>query len=226
MPKWASITLAVVNTILFAGYPVVVYVGLTEWGPRSVALLLLLCVVPGLLIRLATTARAHLWPVLRVPLTVLATLGLGAVLDDPRMLLAMPVLINCVLFVNFATSLRGEVSIVERFARVQDPDLPPGGPAYCRKVTKVWCGFFVVNGAIAGVLALVGPTSWWALYTGGIAYLLIGLLFTVEFIVRKAIFRRFGSSLPDRILAPILGPGPVSRPPNTAAEPNSPKPPT
>ncbi len=204
-PTWAKVTLAVINSILIGGYPVLVYVGLTRWGPRSLAVLLVACIVPGLLIRLWTTAREHLWPVLRIPLTILATLAVGAAIDDARVLLVMPVLINAVLLANFAGSLRGEVSIVERFARIQDPELPPGGPAYCRKVTWVWCGFFVINGTVAGVLALAAPIAWWALYTGALAYILIGVLFTAEFIVRKAIFRRFGSSVPDRIVARILG---------------------
>ena len=55
-------------------------------------------------------------------------------------------------------------------------------------------------------LALFAPLAWWSLYTGLVAYFLMGLLFTVEFVVRKATFRRFGDSLPDRVLARILRP--------------------
>jgi uncharacterized membrane protein len=45
-------------------------------------------------------------------------------------------------------------------------------------------------------LAAFAPVSWWALYTGFLAYILIGLGFTVEFIARKRRFRRFGTRCP------------------------------
>lgn len=218
-----AVALGVINSVLFAGYPLAVYFGLSAWGPRPVALLLAACILPGLCLRLWTTAREHLWPVLRIPLTILLTLAVGGALDDSRMLLAMPVLINAVLLANFATSLRGEVSMVERFARMQEPELPPGGVAYCRKVTVVWCGFFIANGAIAGILALMAPLTWWTLYTGFVAYILIGLLFTIEFVTRKLIFRQFGSGLPDRLLAWLLGHRyPATTGPTTDGHPSTP----
>src|SRR5690606_34759048 len=98
-----------------------------------------------------------------------------------RLFLALPVLVNLGLLANFAASLRGPVSLVERFARLQEPELPPGGPAYCRKVTVAWCGFFVANAVVCAALAVWAPVSWWMLYTGLIGYLLIGVMFTVEY---------------------------------------------
>jgi uncharacterized membrane protein len=68
--------------------------------------------------------------------------------------------------------------------------VPAHVPAYARKVTAVWCGFFVVNGAIAGGLALWGTERTWALYTGGVAYVLMGLLFAGELAVRQVVKRR------------------------------------
>ena len=138
-------------------------------------------------------------------LSVAAIVAVAALLDERQLFLLLPVLINLMLLGQFAASLRAEVSMIERFARLADPELPEGGVAYCRKVTVVWCGFFLVNGAIAGILALTAPIAWWALYTGAIAYGLIGLLFAGEFVVRRAIFRRFGDTLPDRVLAALIG---------------------
>ena len=46
--------------------------------------------------------------------------------------------------------------------------------------------------------------SWWALYTGILAYILVGFGFMLEFLVRKRVFQQFGDSLPDRLLARIL----------------------
>jgi uncharacterized membrane protein len=71
-------------------------------------------------------------------------------------------------------------------------------------VTVLWCAFFTLNGAATGLLAALAPRSWWALYTGAIAYVLMGALFAGEYLVRKARFGRFGPGLLDRLLARLL----------------------
>lgn len=201
VPRWLP---AVVRSLVIAGYPLVVYLGMTRWSPRTLALVLAAALLPGLLLRLRSARREDLWPVLRVPLSLLALFGLAALSGEQRLFMALPVLVNLGLLANFAASLRGEVSLVERFARMQEPELPPGGPAYCRRVTIVWCGFFVANAAVSAGLALWAPVAWWTLYTGLVGYLLVGLMFTVEYVVRKVIFRRFGDGLPDRLLRRVL----------------------
>jgi uncharacterized membrane protein len=196
---------AVFHALLVAGYPLAVYVGLTRWSARSVGLLLILLLLPGLIVRLRGARREDLFAVARVPLVVMAVAGLGALLDDKRFVLTMPVLVNCGLLATFGSSLWG-TPMVERFARLQDPNLGPAQVAYCRTVTKVWCGFFVFNIVVSSWLALFAPLSWWALYTGIIAYVLIGVLATAEYIVRKERFREYGTGLHDRILARLFPP--------------------
>ena len=58
---------------------------------------------------------------------------------------------------------------------------------YTRQVTWVWVGYFIVNAGIASALALWAPLSWWTLYTGLIAYLLMGLLFAGEWLIRQRV---------------------------------------
>lgn len=202
VPRWLP---AVVRSVMIGGYPLVVYLGMTRWSPRTLALVLAAALLPGLALRLREARREDLWPVLRVPLSLVGLFAAAALSGEGRLFLALPVLVNLGLLANFAASLRGPVSLVERFARLQEPELPPGGPAYCRKVTVAWCGFFVANAAVCAALAVWAPVRWWMLYTGLIGYLLIGLMFTVEYIVRKATFRRFGDALPDRLLRRVLG---------------------
>jgi len=67
--------------------------------------------------------------------------------------------------------------------------LSPERVAYCRTVTKIWCAFFVVNGSVALWLSLYGSLSAWGLYTGAVAYGLMGLLFVAEYTVRRLRFR-------------------------------------
>jgi uncharacterized membrane protein len=132
---------------------------------------------------------------------------LSAVVDEPRLLLAMPTLVNLGMLAVFAASLR-DTPMAERFARLQVPDLPPAEQAYCRSVTVVWCAFFALNGAVAATLAVWAPLAWWTLYTGALAYALMGALFAIEYITRLYRFRRFGRGPLDRTLAYLL---PVSR---------------
>jgi uncharacterized membrane protein len=137
---------------------------------------------------------------------LLAVLALvGHFIHWPRLALIWPVLVNLTFLWSFGTSLRG-TPIVERFARLQDPALTPEKIAYCRTVTKVWCGFFVINAAVIGALALARDLRWWTLYAGVISYVLIGALFTVELIVRHA---KFGwdenVSLAHKVAVRLLG---------------------
>jgi uncharacterized membrane protein len=95
-----------------------------------------------------------------------------------------PVLVNGALLAAFGYSLVSPPSMVERFARLSEPDLPPAAIGYTRRVTQVWCVFFVFNGAIALGTALWASQDVWALYTGVIAYVLMATLFGVEYLVR------------------------------------------
>jgi uncharacterized membrane protein len=196
---------AALHSLLIALYPLAVYLGLTRGSTRAVALLLLGLVAVPALLRARGQAREHLWVVLRVPLSIAAVLVLAAALDDRRLVLAVPVLVSGLLLWHFATSL-GSTPMVERFARMQKAELSPAQVRYCRRVTVVWCGFFVINGTLAGALALWAPLSWWALYTGIVAYGLIGLVGGIEYIVRKHRFREYGRGLHDRLLAHFMPP--------------------
>ena len=74
--------------------------------------------------------------------------------------------------------------MIERLARLQHPDLPPEGVIYTRRVTQVWCAFFIINGAMALSTALWASLEIWSLYNGLIAYVLMGGLFAAEYLVR------------------------------------------
>jgi uncharacterized membrane protein len=98
-----------------------------------------------------------------------------------------PVAVSAVLFAYFFRSLFAPQTVVERMARLRNPELGPEGVSYTRKVTKIWCVFFVLNGALALGLALWGSDRAWALYTGLIAYILMGMLFAGEWLVRRRV---------------------------------------
>lgn len=197
--------LTIFATVLTVAYPLAVYYGLTRLGTRSVAILLAVLLLVGALLKAKSLLRE---PREAVGLMVsLGALVLSGVLDDHRFLLITPVLINAGLFITFAGSLRTATPLVERFARMQVSDLSAEELRYCRSVTQVWSAFFVLNGATAALLALLAPLSWWALYNGLLAYVLIGLLGATEYVIRKRRFGRFGDNVIDRALQSVLGQG-------------------
>ncbi|MBL8735585.1 MAG: hypothetical protein JNL12_04100 [Planctomycetes bacterium] len=197
MPADASVAgrsrarlLPVVAGLSFAAYPAFVWLGLTAGSPRQVALVLLCLLVPVSLwlLRSAGGGKAALVLVLAPLLTVAAIAG-SALFDEAAWLFAEPVVISLVMLLVFGVTLRrGAVPMIERFARLQEPDLSIDKQRWCRLWTWIWCSFFVVNAAVAGVLAAVAPMAWWVFYTTTLSYGLMGLLFGGEWLLRR---RRF-----------------------------------
>lgn len=104
-----------------------------------------------------------------------------------------PVVINTVLAYVFAASLISGPSAIEKLARLKTPELSQDAVAYTRGVTKVWLTFFVLNGSIAAYTAILTDMKTWALYNGLISYVLMGILFAVEFIVRLKVQKAHGN---------------------------------
>lgn len=190
----ASIGLVAAKVLLgalFVGYPVVVWLGLQNGSPRFLAALLLCIVLPVAAFRMRQSSRASLRGLAAVPLVTVLGLALSAALDAAGFMLVVPVLINAIFLCVFASSLRtGSMPTVERFARLQEETLSPEQQAWCRLWTIVWSVFFVANGTTALVLALAAPLAWWATYNGLIAYILMGILFALEWTVRRRRFSR------------------------------------
>lgn len=92
------------------------------------------------------------------------------------------------LTVLFGHTLWMPPSLCERLVRLQYPDFIPGITEYLREVTWAWTLFFAINVVVGALLpALAGQTAW-AIYTGAIVYVLMGLLTIGEWIYRH---RRF-----------------------------------
>ena len=107
----------------------------------------------------------------------------------PSVLLYWPVVVSAALLFSFGRTLWFPPPFVERLARLRKPQLSAAEVAYCRRVTQAWCLFFILNGSVACGLALKGSLNAWALYSGAMSYLLIGIFFAVEYLIRQ---RRFG----------------------------------
>jgi uncharacterized membrane protein len=166
--------------LLSVAYPVAIWFFGKSLEPKYLALFLVLLAA----LRLAAT-REKMW--IAVALGALFLAGVTGALNASWPLRWYPVMVNGSLLSLFGVSLLKGPTVVERLARLRKPSLSPAGVAYTRTVTKVWCGFFAVNGALAALTALLATDAQWALYNGAIAYVLMGLVGAGEYLVRRVV---------------------------------------
>lgn len=114
------------------------------------------------------------------------------------------VVISATMLFVFGSTLFMPPNIIFRFATLSDKSIKGSSfehkvYKYCEKVTIIWCCFFILNGT-AAVLTTFSDKVFglspemarrvWAIYNGGISYVLMGMLFTIEFIVRKVVDKK------------------------------------
>lgn len=164
-------------------YPLWAWYGIGRWGATPVILGLALVMAA----RLALSPSRQSALLAGVALTLAA---LSALLDSEEPALLYPVAVNALMLGVFGASLLSKRTVVERLARMRHPDLPPEGVRWCRGVTLAWCAFFVGNGLTALATVLSGDRNLWALWNGLVSYVLIGVMFAGELLLRTLVERR------------------------------------
>lgn len=76
-------------------------------------------------------------------------------------------------------------SLIERYARMVEPDLDAHGVKYTYYVTVIWLAFSVLNAGISFGTVLINDQDIWFLYNGVISYIMIGLIFVGEYAFRQ-----------------------------------------
>lgn len=170
--------LKLLATLATAAYPLVMYLGFGRWDPLWLALGL-----AALLCLRAWSGRDAIWLVAAAGALLLGAASAWGGGWVPLKL--YPVMVSAVLLGVFGFSLWRPPTVVERIARLTEPQLPPEGVAYTRKVTLAWCGFFLANGTLAAATALWASERVWLLYNGLLAYLLIAAFFAGEWVLRQ-----------------------------------------
>jgi uncharacterized membrane protein len=171
--------------VLLLLYPLVVYFGTRYLGVGAAAA----AVAVVLALRLAAGRPLAMQPS-RAQLALATTAGIGLALVSllqrrADAMLYYPVLVNAGLLAAFAWSLAHPPTAIERIARLREGPLSPEAVVYTRKVTIAWAAFFACNGAIAFATARWTSLETWTFYNGGLAYLLIGVMFGAEWLVRR-----------------------------------------
>jgi len=170
--------IAVLLTLLMVCYPFAVM-----WAIQHDQLFLM----SGLLIAVAVIRFFLSKDQIFLPLTIFTLLcgTLTLLLQNALWLKFYPVLMSLGSASVFAYTLIRPPTMIERFARLHQLDLPESGVRWTRQVTKVWCGFLVFNAFVALITVFLS-TQIWALYNGFISYVLMGILLLGEFVLRRS----------------------------------------
>jgi uncharacterized membrane protein len=178
------VILKIILVIVTITYPFIVYFGLTHFDSTVVMFFILtLLIIKGLTEKQHNTRKV-------IFMAAFGVLVIAYFWGNQQGLKFYPVLVNAAMLLLFLSSLYSKQSIIERMARIKEPDLPESGVRYTRKVTIVWCMFFTLNGFIALFTALWTSNKIWLFYNGFLAYVLIGILVITEWIVRYRVKHR------------------------------------
>lgn len=175
--------------ILLLAWPFIIWFGLAHNSLQGLLPLMALM----LFLRFRQTRRRA--GALSVVAQIVAVAGMtlciaSYLLKTHQLLLFYPVVVNSVMLAVFGGSLWSTMPIIERLARLREPDLPERAVRYTRRVTQIWCAFFIINGGIALFTALYGDLSLWTAWNGMISYLLMGTLMAGEWLVRQRVIKR------------------------------------
>lgn len=182
---------------LLLAYPFVVYWAHARIAPgHLLAILLLLLALRQMLIMRLGASRAW-WHYVVTGVLLLAAAGLLVWRHDASFswVRAYPLVLDLLVLSVFFFSFFTRRPLVERFARwsVQG-DLPAAAIAYTHRVNWLWV--IVMAGISLGAAYTLAYTSLavWSLFNGFIAYVIMGVTFGLEYLVRMRLRRKWGLS--------------------------------
>ncbi|GMR20137.1 MAG: hypothetical protein BMS9Abin36_0732 [Gammaproteobacteria bacterium] len=180
----------VLMTLILCSYPLIVhlsvYFGHVVWAAYFLATFFALP-LPYYLIR---WRRPNWLIVLSTTYSILIFWLAGT--QAETLLFAQPIIINSLIFLIFISSLFGNSgSLIGRFAKIIKPDASNEIMEYCRWVTWAWALFFLVMAVLSWFLSAYASIEAWSWFTNVLTYILVGLMFIVEYIVRKILMKDF-----------------------------------
>ena len=194
--KSAKAGLAILGALL---YPVFAYFAYDTIPPRILALILMSFLGLRLVWIYLRGKKVRLpWRAI-MPFVVVSVIASLIVFfaQSNEVLLHIPVLVQVMLFGVFAFGFIKPPTIIEGFAKMDFPVLPPNAVAYCRIVTLVWCGVFLACALITEWVVMTQSKEVWLFWTSMGLYLFMGFIFAIEFACRKMIEPQFKKALAD-----------------------------
>lgn len=119
-----------------------------------------------------------------------------------------PVVIYLALAVWFGrTLLPGREPLISRFASLERGVLEPVLARYTRRLTAVWAAFFIAMALLSAELALASDGETWSIFTNGVNYLLMLLLFFGEYVYRRLRYSEFRHASLPRMIRMLVSAG-------------------
>jgi len=177
-------------TLFLCSYPIVVHLSIhfthAEWAVYYIAFFFVLP-LPFQLLKL----RCAKW---FAGLSLLYSILLFwfASNQSENLLFAQPVIVNLLIFLLFLSTLvSGSVPLIGRITQLIKADVPDEVMQYCRTVTWVWASFFLLVAIVSLLLSVFSTIEHWSLFTNFVVYILIGVMFVVEYLVRRIVMKDY-----------------------------------
>jgi uncharacterized membrane protein len=172
--------------ILLLTYPLALHLGI-YFSHIDLAVFYLagLLVLPLLSASYART-RAGAWQIMAAVFAII-TLVLSAG-NELLIVKLVPLAVNGVLLWFFASTLfNGRTPLITRFASLMREDMPPAVLAYTRWATIAWSAYFLIMLTLSLLMALYAPIELWSFFSNVLSYVLLVLMFLLEFTVRRLV---------------------------------------
>lgn len=193
----------VLSALFIVASPWVLYWTLSQQRIDVAAAVLIGWVAVRTLPIVVSARREQRAAALRLPAIALAFAVLGWISHDATCLLVLPSATQAAFGLTFLRSSSG-VPLIEQFARMVKPELGAGELAHCRRWTRIWGGYLLALAALGLVLARWAPLEVWTVYVGVVSYVLVGVLFAIEYLIRKIRFRDYGRNPLDWLLGKLF----------------------
>ena len=165
-------------------YPVFIFFGLRHFDISTITGVLALLFVARCFLKPPASMRAQQNSTRALSVAGVVLVAFSFFNDSDLPLRFYPVIVNGGMFILFTSTILYPPSFIESLARLKTPDLPQSACVYTRKVTLAWMLFFLVNGSIALYTAVYSSMKVWTFYNGFLAYIAMGTLFALEFLLR------------------------------------------
>jgi uncharacterized membrane protein len=195
--------LGVVSALFIVASPWVLYWTLSQQRIEVAAVALIGWVIVRTIPVLISARREQRVAALQLPAIALGFALIGWISHNGTWLLVLPSATQGTFGLAFLRSLSG-VPLIEHFARMVKPELGAGELAHCRRWTLIWGLYLLVLAALGLGLARWATLAVWTVYVGAVSYVLVGVLFAVEYLIRKIRFRDYGRNPLDWLLGKLF----------------------
>lgn len=178
----------IVSAAFVVASPWLLYWTLSQHRVDVAAATLVAWVVVRTLPMVIAAPREQRATALQLPAIALVFAVLGWVFDEGKWLLVLPSATQAGFGLAFLRSLR-RTPLIENFARMVKPALSAAEQRHCRQWTAIWGVYLLLLAATGLALAKWASLAVWTVYVGIVNYGLLGLLFVVEYVIRKIRFR-------------------------------------